>query len=63
MGLADIAERLGLRRQTIAVWRLRHHDFPKPRWEVSGWPAWDWGYDVIPWLQKTGRRTEPEQVA
>jgi hypothetical protein len=54
VGSADIAKRLGLKRQTVAVWRKRHRDFPEPRWEVSGQPAWDW-QDIVPWLAATGR--------
>jgi hypothetical protein len=58
VGLVEIAERLGLRRQTIAMWRLRHDDFPVPRWTVSAVPAWDWSLDVVPWLAATGRSTD-----
>jgi predicted DNA-binding transcriptional regulator AlpA len=54
VGSADIAKRLGLKRQTVAVWRRRHPDFPQPRWIVSGQPAWDW-QDIVPWLERTGR--------
>jgi hypothetical protein len=63
VGLVEIAERLGLRRQTISVWRTRHPDFPHPRWRVSGLPAWDWRRDVLPWLIATGRPTEPETAS
>ena len=55
VGALEIAERLGLRRQTVAVWRQRHEDFPPPRWTVSGYPAWDWHLDILPWLAATGR--------
>ena len=55
VGLVEIAERLGLRRQTIAMWRWRHDSFPPPRWTVSGFPSWDWRRDIAPWLFATGR--------
>lgn len=54
VGAADIAERLGVKRQTVAIWRRRHTDFPKPRWTISSQPAWDWS-DIAPWLVSTGR--------
>jgi predicted DNA-binding transcriptional regulator AlpA len=55
VGALEIANRLGLQRQTVAVWRRRHPDFPQPRWVISGLPAWDWS-DIEPWLLHTGRR-------
>jgi hypothetical protein len=55
VGAADIAERLGLQRQTVAKWRRRHDDFPDPRWYVSGQPAWEWT-DIPPWLARSGRQ-------
>lgn len=55
VGAAEIAERAGVRRQTVAIWRMRHEDFPEARWVVSGYPAWDWNLDVVPWLIGTGR--------
>jgi predicted DNA-binding transcriptional regulator AlpA len=57
VGTLEIAARLGLQRQTVAVWRRRHSDFPQPRWTISGQPAWDWS-DIEPWLLHTGRRRE-----
>jgi hypothetical protein len=55
VGAVEIAERIGVNRQTVAVWRMRHDDFPDERWTVSGYPAWDWNLDVLPWLIATGR--------
>lgn len=53
VGLLEIAERLGVKRQTAQMWRHRKV-FPPPRWLVSGQPAWDWS-DVEKWARETGR--------
>ncbi len=56
VGLADIATRGGFDRSTVRHWHSAGEDgFPPPRWYVSGSPAWDWQYDVRPWLAATGR--------
>ncbi len=55
VGAAEIAERLGFKRQTVSVWRQRYETFPQPRWVVSTYPAWDWNLDILPWLRSTGR--------
>lgn len=47
VGVAEIAERLGQRRQTVAQWKLRGK-LPEPRWVVSGQPAWSWEDDIAP---------------
>ena len=41
VGAAEIAERLGVRQQTVAQWKLRGV-LPAPRWTVSRLPAWNW---------------------
>lgn len=53
MGLAEMAERLGVRQQTARAWRYRHL-LPEPRWTISGQPAWNWP-DVEAWAKETGR--------
>lgn len=53
VGAVEIAERLGVRQQTVAMWKLRGI-MPEPRWVVSGNPAWDWR-DVEKWAEETGR--------
>lgn len=53
VGAADIAKRLGVLPQTVAQWKLRGL-LPKPRWTVSGLPAWDWE-QVYGWAKETGR--------
>lgn len=56
VGLAEIAERLGVKRGTVDVWRRRDR-LPEPRWTVGGRPAWDWA-DIVAWAERTGRRRE-----
>jgi predicted DNA-binding transcriptional regulator AlpA len=56
VGLADIAERLGVRRQTAKDWKNRGL-LPEPRWHVSGSPAWDWS-EIEKWARRTHRLKE-----
>lgn len=53
VGVADIADRLGRKRQTVALWKLNDL-LPPPRWFVSGHPAWDWP-QIRKWAKATGR--------
>ena len=53
VGLVEIAQRLGVERQTAKTWKLRNL-LPTPPWVVSGAPAWDWP-DIERWATKTGR--------
>lgn len=53
VGLAEIAERLGVKQQTAQMWRHRNL-LPPPRWQVSRQPAWDW-QDIQRWAKTTGR--------
>lgn len=53
VGLVEIAQRLGVARQTVDAWR--HRDLlPEPRWTVGGRPAWDWS-DIARWAADTKR--------
>jgi hypothetical protein len=54
VGLAEIAERLGVERQTPNRWRHRGL-LPMPRAIISGTPLWDWETDIRPWAIETGR--------
>jgi hypothetical protein len=54
VGSVEIAERLGVKRNTVDHWRLRATGFPEPRWTVGGRPAWDWE-DIATWARETGR--------
>lgn len=55
VGLAEIAERLGVKQQTAQMWRHRKL-MPPPKWTVSRLPAWDWA-DVEKWARETSRLT------
>lgn len=53
VGADDIADRLGVKRQTVAMWRYRKL-LPEPSWTVSGRPAWNWP-NVQRWAKETNR--------
>lgn len=56
VGIAEIAERLNVKRQTVDIWR--HRDLlPEPRWMVGGRPAWNWD-DIEKWARDSGRLPE-----
>jgi len=55
VGLAEIAERLGVARATVDQWRARGL-LPAPRWTVGGRPAWSL-HDILRWARETGRLT------
>jgi len=60
VGVKDIAERLGVKQQTVSMWRFRSQEgklpvpMPEPRWTVSDMPVWQWS-DIKKWAKKTGR--------
>jgi hypothetical protein len=54
VGLSEIAERLGVEKDTPDVWRRRGL-LPEPRAVISGTPLWDWDRDIVPWATATGR--------
>lgn len=53
VGLVEIAERLGVERQTVDAWRHRRL-LPDPAWTVGGRPAWAWS-TIEAWARHTGR--------
>lgn len=55
VGLSEIADRLGVARQTAKQWKLRGL-LPEPKWTVGGRPVWDWPA-IERWARKTGRLT------
>jgi predicted DNA-binding transcriptional regulator AlpA len=42
VGAVEIANRLGVQRNTVDQWRQRRIGFPAPTWIIGGRPAWDW---------------------
>ena len=56
VGLSDIADRLGVARQTAKSWNHRGL-LPEPKWRASGGPLWNWP-DIERWARKTGRLSE-----
>lgn len=53
VGVKEIAERLGVRPQTAATWRVRNL-LPPEEGTVSGAPAWNWS-TIENWARQTGR--------
>lgn len=56
MTLADateIAKRLGVKRQTVNMWRFRGL-LPEPEWMLNGGPVWKWS-TIQRWATETGR--------
>ena len=57
VGVAEISERLGVRQQTVAQWKLRGL-LPAPLWQVSRQPAWNWP-DIEAWARSRPSLSEP----
>lgn len=53
VGVADIAIRLGVKRQTVAAWNHRGL-LPEPEWERAAGPLWNWPA-IEAWARETGR--------
>lgn len=53
VGLAEIADRLGVTRSTLDQWKWRGL-LPKPRWTIGGRPAWRWA-DIERWAKQEGK--------
>jgi hypothetical protein len=54
VGRAEIAERAGIKLQTVDTWRRRYPTFPAPMGLISGTPIWYWP-DVRAWIDGTPR--------
>lgn len=54
VGAAEIAQRLGVVRDTVHLWRRRHADFPAPVAELEQAMVWYWP-DVEAWAKASGR--------
>lgn len=57
VGLTEIAQRAGVQKPVVAMWRTRHADFPRPVAELHTGAVW-WWPDVAAWLRRTGRETD-----
>ena len=53
VGMSEIAQRLGVRRNTVDSWKQRDI-LPKPWWLVGGRPGWPWPV-IEQWARETGR--------
>jgi hypothetical protein len=56
-GPDDIGHRLSVKANTLAMWRVRHADFPRPELVVSRVPLWRWSV-VREWALTHGRAPE-----
>jgi hypothetical protein len=50
----EIADRLGVKPETVHMWRYRDLGFPEPDWQLAIGPVWDWP-TVEAWAKQTGR--------
>jgi len=54
VGVAEIAERLGLGTSVVHDWRRRHPEFPQPVVRLKMGLVWSWT-EVATWARETGR--------
>lgn len=54
VGVAEIADRLGVGTSVVHDWRRRHDAFPQPIARLSMGLIWSWP-DVEDWARRTGR--------
>ena len=57
VGLTEIAQRAGVQKPVVAVWRTRYEDFPDSVADLRTGSVWLWP-QVEAWLLKTGRITD-----
>lgn len=55
VGLTEIAQRAGVQKSAVAMWRVRHESFPDTVADLRGGPVF-WWPDVKRWLKATNRR-------
>jgi hypothetical protein len=51
VGMHEIAERAGVQRGTVLMWRQRYNHFPDPLLQLNIGPIWNW-LDVEAWLHR-----------
>jgi predicted DNA-binding transcriptional regulator AlpA len=54
VGVAEIADRLGLGTSVMHDWRRRHPEFPEPVLRLKMGLVWSWS-EVAAWAKQTGR--------
>jgi hypothetical protein len=57
VGLTEIAQRAGVQKPVVSMWRTRHKDFPEVVSNLHAGPVWLWP-EVEKWLRESGRRTD-----
>lgn len=57
VGVVDIADRLGLKQNTVSQIQLRGR-MPDAQGKVSNVPWWCWPHTIEPWAIETGRLVE-----
>jgi len=50
----EIADRLGVEKNTVHMWRYRNLGFPAPTWQLAVGPIWEWSV-VEEWARQSGR--------
>lgn len=51
VGVKEFSALVGAGAKVVDSWKIRHDDFPEPRWEVSGNPAY-WLPDLLAWRDR-----------
>jgi len=59
VGIIEIANRAGVKKDAVHKWRKRYAGFPAPVVMLAATPVWEWD-DVARWLEETGRRVEEQ---
>lgn len=53
-GTPELAERAGVKPDTVNQWRMRYRDFPEPLVRLRAGPVYYWP-DIQAWIKQTGR--------
>lgn len=59
VGLTEIAQRAGVQKPVVAMWRVRDDTFPAPVADLRVGAVF-WWPDVQAWLVRTGRRADAD---
>jgi len=54
VGVAEIAQRLGMGTSVVHDWRRRHEEFPEPVLRLRMGLVWSWK-EIASWAKQTGR--------